>query len=283
MYERRKMIEKTFNFVLLRANPDLLRHESLNAGVVVFDAANTCVLIDSTKKRLSTLHPDFGRMDLSLWAEQIQSELRKLPAESQRVMLPMLCAPFKADRELGETIGIDASTQAQALFERLVGNQRASLPVVKRLPVRQTKLTRELRDWFKTSKVFSSKVEDLSKNRVVANYPVSPASDLYADFALMNSKLHVVETLDLRGVDHLTPTLRGGAAIKGITLDEVGDNDNAIAVIVASDYGIARPAISLLSRYADDLYDLSANGERQRLADFMATSLHCGTMALPLN
>lgn len=276
------MIEQTFNFVLLRANPDELRHESLNAGVVVFDAANTCVLIDSSKKRLPSLHPDFGRMDLSLWAEQIQSELRKLSEESQRVMLPMLCAPFKVDRESGKTIGNDASTQAKALFERLVGNQRASLPVVRTLPVRQTKLTRELRDWFKTSKVFSNKVEDLSKHRVVANYPVSPASDLYADFALMNGKLHVVETLDLRGIDHLTPTLRGGAAIKGITLDEVGENGNAIAVIVASDYGIAKPAISLLSRYADDLYDLSAKGEKQRFADFMALSLHCGTMALPL-
>lgn len=277
------MIEQTFNFVLLRANPDALRHESLNAGVVVFDAANTCVLIDSSKKRLSSLHPDFGRMDLSLWAEQIQTELRKLPEESQRAILPMLCAPFKADRELGQTIGNDASTLARTLFERLVGYQRASLPAVKRLPVRQTKLTRELRDWFKTSKVFSNKVEDLSKHRVVANYPVSPASDLYADFALMNGKLHVVETLDLRGVDHLTPTLRGGAAIKGITLDEIGDNDNAIAVIVASDYGIAKPAISLLSKYADDLYDLSSQVEKQRFADFMAKSLHCGNMALPLN
>ena len=277
------MIERTFSFVLLRANPDVLRHESLNAGVVVFDAVNTCVLIDSSKKRLSSLHPDFGRMDLSLWADQIQSELRKLPEESQRVILPMLCAPFKADSEPGKTIGNDASTQAQTLFERLVGNQRASLPVVKRLPIKQTKLTRELRDWFKTSKVFSNKVEDLSNRRVVANYPVSPASDLYADFALMNSELHVIETLDLRGVDHLTPMLRGGAAIKGITLDEVGDNGNAIAVIVASDYGIAKPAISLLSRYADDFYDLSTKAEKQRFADFMAKSLHCGTMALPLN
>lgn len=277
------MTEQTFNFVLLRANPDALRSESMNAGVVVFNAENTCVLIDSSKKRLSALHPDFGRMDLSLWAEQIQAELRKLPEESQKVMLPMLCAPFKADRDFGQTIGSDASTQARSLFERFVGNQKATLPISKGLPIRQTKLTRELRDWFKAAKVFSSKVEDLSKHRVISNYPVSPASDLYADFALMNGRLHVMETLDLRGVDHLTPTLRGGAAIKGITLDEIGKEDNAIAVIMASDYGVAKPAISLVSRYADDVYDLSALGEKQRFADFVVASLHCGKMALPLN
>lgn len=277
------MTEQTFNFVLLRANPDPIRHESLNVGVVVFDGTNTSVQIDASKNRLSALHPDYGRLDLTLWEEQIQTELRKHPTESQLFLLTLLCAPFKVDREFGQTIGYDATSQAQSLFTRLVKTQRPSIALEKKSVVRQTKLTRELRDWFKTAKVFSSKFEDLSKHRVVANYPVSPVSDLYADFALMNGKLHVVETLDLRGIEHLTPSMRGGAAIKGITLDEIGDNDNAIAVIAASDYGVAKPAISLLSRYADDLYDLSTQGERQRLADFIATSLQCGAMALPLN
>jgi len=277
------MTELTFDYILLRANPDPLRSESLNAGVVVFDAANTCVLIDASRKRLPALHPDFGRVDLTLWADQIQTELRKLPDESQRVVLPMLCAPFHVDREPGKTIGADASGQAKALFERLVDTQVASIPVLKRPLIKQTKLARELRDWFKASKVFSSKIEDLSNHRVISHYPVAPISDLYADFALMNGMLHVMETLDLRGVDHLTAALRGNAAIKGITLDEVGQNDNAIAVVVASDYGIAKPAISLVSRYADDVYDLSAQGERQRFADFMAASLHRGKMVLPLS
>jgi len=277
------MTEQTFDYVLLRANSDLLRSESMNAGVVVFNDGNTCVLIDSSRKRLPALHPDFGRMDLSLWAEQIQGELRKHPQASQRVMLPLLCAPFKVDNDLGRTTGADASAQAHSLFERLVGGQRASIPALKSTIVRQTKLARELRDWFKAAKVFSSKVEDLSKHRVIANYPVAPASDLYADFAMMNGRLHVMETLDLRGVDHLTPAMRGSAAIKGITLDEVGESDNAIAVIMASDYGIAKPVISLVSRYADDVYELTAQGEKQRFADFMSKSLHCETMLLPLN
>lgn len=276
------MNEMTFDYVLLRAMPDATRREILNAGVVVFASNNTCVRLDSSKKRLPALHPDFGRIDLSVWAEQIQSELRQHPDETQRVLLPMICAPFIVDKECGKATGQDADFEADFLFERLVGKQLASLPVLKTPTIKQTKLIRELRDWFKVIKAFSSKIEDLSKHRVIANYPVAPASDLYADFALMNGKLHIIETLDLRGVDHLTPSMRGDAAIKGITLDEAGDNTNAIAIIAASDYGIARPAISMISRFANDVYDLSTQNERKRFADFMAKSLHRDKLALTL-
>ena len=277
------MINKTFDYVLLRAMPDIARHEILNAGVVVFDAQNTCVRVDSSNKRLPHLHPDFGRINFSSWAEQIQTELRKHPVAMQHTLLPLLCAPFIVDKESAQIVGQDVESVADFLFERFVGRQQATIPQVRKSTTRPTKLARELRDWFKRSKVFSNKVEDLSKKRVVGNYPVSPATDLYADFALMNGKLHVIETLDLRGVDHLTLSLRGDAAIKGITLDEVkADDSNTIAIVAASDYSIARPAISMISRYANDMYDLSTQTDRQRLADFIAQSLHRNKLTLPL-
>jgi hypothetical protein len=276
------MNEQNFKYLILRAMPDAMRFEMLNAGVVVFDAENTSVRIDSSKKRLRVLHPDLGRIDLSLWAQQIQDELRNHPTEMQRAVLSMMCSPFIADKETGETVGTDAITQAEFLFSRFVGNQPPTLPALKRNTAKQTKLVKELRDWFKSSKIFSNKIEDLSKHRVVANYPVTPASDLYSDFALMNGRLHVIETLDLRGIDHLTQAMRGDAAIKGITLNEIEAGSNAIAIITASDYGIAKPAISMISRYADDVYDLSAHEDRRRFADFMSVSLHHNGLELPL-
>lgn len=278
------MTERTFDYLVLRAMPDAARFEFLNAGIVVFDGANTSVRVDSSKKRLPALHPDFGRINLSVWAAQIQDELRNHPAELQRTMLPMLCSPFTPDKALGQTIGIDAGTQADFLFDRLVARQNATLSAPKTPTIRHTKLIRELRDWFKGSKVFSTKIEDLSNHRIIANYPVDPQADLYADFALMNGKLHIMETLDLRDIDRLTPTLRGDAAIKGITLDEAAarENANAIAIIAASDFGIARPAISMISRFAKDVYDLSTQSEQQRLADFVAASLHRDSLDLPL-
>jgi hypothetical protein len=90
--------------------------------------------------------------------------------------------------------------------------------------------------------------------------------------------VHVIDTLDLRGVGHLTAGHRGQAAVKGITLDEareqLGADSRRIAVVAASDYGVARPAIRLLERYATDTYDLATARERERLAAFIGGALH---------
>lgn len=270
------MNEKIFDYLILRASPDPIRFESLNAGVVVFDAENTVVLVDASKKRLPALHPDLGRVDFSEWAEKVQEELRSHHQDMQITILQILSSPLICDRNIGKTIGEDALQQAEYLFKRLIERQSATLSLPKNRIVKQSKLAKELKDWFKSSKVFSNKIEGLSRNLVVENYPVDPASDLYADFALQNGKLHIIETLDLRNIDHLTPSIRGNAAIKGFTLNEVGENSNAIAIAIisASNYSVARPAISMISKFADDVYDVSTKDGRQNLSQFIAESLH---------
>lgn len=277
------MSEKIFDYLMLRASPDPVRFESLNAGVVVFDGVNTTVLIDASARRLPVLHPDLGRIDFTDWAEKIQNELRTHPHEAQMSILQILSNPLTVDSNIGKTVGVAALEQATELFKRMVERQSSTLSTLKKRVVRQTRLNRELKDWFKSARVFSNKIEGLSNNLVVANYPVDPASDLYADFALQNGRLHIIETLDLRNVDHLTPTLRGDAAIKGFTLNEIDDDSNAIAIISASDYSVARPAISMISKFADDVFDISTNSERQRLSEFMATSLHKPDLNLNLH
>jgi Protein of unknown function (DUF3037) len=277
------MNEKIFDYLILRASPDPIRFESLNAGVVVFDGQNTAVLVDASKRRLPALHPDLGRIDLTEWAEKIQDELRRHPQEMQMTILQILSSPLTCDRNIGKTTGEDALQQAEYLFKRLVERQSATLSLPKNRIIKQSKLAKELKNWFKSSKVFSNKIEGLSRHLVVENYPVDPASDLYADFALQNGKLHVIETLDLRNIDHLTPSMRGNAAIKGFTLNEVGENSNAIAIISASDYSVARPAIAMISKFADDVYDVSTLDGRQNLSQFIAESLHKPDLNLNLH
>lgn len=267
------MSERNFQFTVLRAKPDDVRNEVLNAGIVVFNGQDTVVRFGDAA-RLSALHPDYGRLNISSWAEQIQDSLRQSTEEGQLMMLSLLAAPFVPDSVLGSILHTSAAEAAQLLFDRLVAKQPARLARPKVQTIRQTKLTKEIKDWLKGAKAFSTRVEDLSKHLVVQNYPIDPAADLYADFALMNGKLHVIETLDLRNVDHLTPTVRGDAAIKGVTLSEASEQANTIAIISATDYQVARPAIKMMSRFANDLYDLGTSQDKQRLAEFMARSLH---------
>lgn len=266
-------------FVMLRA-VDSVRGESVNAGVVLFAQSGILVGAGESSSRLRALHPDFGAMDVRSWAERLQEQLAKyaerLPDPAQQVaMLPLLCQPFVADTEPGLT-QID-ETNPRAALEHLLEwqvNPRATTVRAKRQAAkRQTRLGMEIQQWLKGFNVFSKKMEDLSKHRVVANYPVSVSSGLYADFAVSNDKLSVMEVLDLRSIDHLTNGARGDAAIKGITLDEARSTATPIAIVAASDYGVARPAIQLIQRYAADTYDLGSSDERTRFAAFMADCL----------
>jgi hypothetical protein len=220
-------------------------------------------------------------MRLAGWAADLENVLaahaEKLSDVGQQIaLLPLLAHPFTPDAEPGIT-EVDCD-DPRATLDQLMKWQ--VLPKVKSLRVRREKakrlprLTIELRQWLKHAKAFSTNIEDLSRRRVVANYPIDPNADLYADLALMNGKLNVMEVMDLRWIDKLTPGARGEAAVKGITLDEAKPHANALAIIAASDYAVAKPAIHLMSRYANDVFDLGSMSERDRFAGFIAKSLH---------
>jgi hypothetical protein len=198
-------------------------------------------------------------------------------------VLPLLVQPFAADVEPGFTeIGEGGSAaELERLLTWLVRPRATSLRRRRSATKKANRLNIELRQWLKQAKAYSTKVEDLRRHRVVANYPVDPQTELYADFALMNGQLHVMEVMDLRGIDRLSTALRGEAALKGITLDEARGKANPIGVLAASDYGIAKPAINMINRYASDVFDLGSLAERTRFASFVASSLHRQELDLP--
>lgn len=271
-------------FIMLRAR-DLTRGECINAGVIVMLPDQVLVGVARDAARLKALHPDFAALDLPKWAERLQSSLKEQferfeSLEERLALLPLFTTPFVADEQPGMVQMQDAPEAMVArLLEWQVEPRRVQVRPKREAGLRQTRLHQELREWLKQSSAFSTKIEDLSRKRVVANYPVDPATDLYADLALMNGQLNVMEIMDLRGLHHLTAGVRGEAAVKGITLDEAKRQANAIAIVAASDYGVAKPAITLVSRFANDVYDLGQVSERDRLAAFVSAALHRNDLA----
>lgn len=267
-------------YVVLRAQ-DRVRGESVNAGIVLFAPAGPLVSIAPDSLRIKALHPDYAALRLDGWAQSLEQALgnysAKLGETAQKIaLLPLLVHPFIPDQTAGmATLNIhDPQETLAELMSWLVLPRKINIRPAKSTAKRPTRLGMEIRTWLKNAKAFSSRIEDLSKNRVVANYPIDPGADLYADLALMNGKLHVMEVMDLRGMDKLTASARGDAAIKGITLDEAKAQANPIAIVAASDYAVAKPAIHLISRYANDVFDLGTLAERDRFAAFVAKSLH---------
>lgn len=267
-------------FVVLRA-VDQARGECMNAGIVLFANGKATVATTPDTKRLKHLHPDYAALSMDDWTARLQASLDDMVGkltepEQQMALLPLLCKPFTCDSTPGTAVVKDDAPWAtlHELLQWQVLPPATNVRAKRMAGKRQTKLGVEIRKWLTAQKAYSTRIEDLSKHRVVANYPIDPGADLYADFALKNGALNVLEIMDLRGVDHLTASLRGEAAVKGITLDEAKRTATPIAVVAASDYGVAKPAIHMISRYAEDVYDLGSADERDRFAAFVGHSLH---------
>ena len=276
----------TAPYVVLRAYSGQARGERLNAGIVLFTPEGPLVSISKDKVRFRALHPDFSALSTDGWAEGLQHALQsmRLSLDQQLALLPMCAHPFKPDSAVGSAnLNLDDPRETLDMLTKwLVDSPDRTLPAARaEKKKRPTKLQAEIAIWLKSAKLLSSKVEDLSKGRVVLNYPIDPSADLYTDFAVKNGELHVIETLDLRGVDHLTPSLRGDAAIKGVTLDEAREKvkGKRLAVFSASDYAVSKPAIWMFSRSADELWDMHDEKDRRKLADFISGALH--TDAIP--
>ena len=272
---------KTAPYAILEARGVGARsHEAVNAGVVLFSEEGPMVSVVPDIRRLAGIHPDYLALDLDGMAVGLQDQLRRhaeLPVDQLHALLHVLCQPLAPSACLGlASVEQGTSNTLRELMAWLVHSPQRTLPPIKRnKPKPPTRLAKELREWLRGARVFSSRVEDISKGKVVANYPVDPAADLFADFALMNGRLNAIETLDLRGVERLTPTQRGDAAIKGITLDEARERIDAkrIVVLSASDHAVARPAIQMVTRYADVVFNMQEPSGRQQLADLVAKAL----------
>jgi hypothetical protein len=269
---------------LLIAETPLPRNEHINLGIAVWRDGMPEFHVDASINRLSALDPNYPRlpifrqlMDDSL-ASSLATQLAALPDQAARfTLLEFMLAPMRLipGGELFAAEG-DFTSVIDRLMAALVRRPALSVKAERR-PVRNTKLTRQLKDWFRQAKVMGRNMDDLSRSRIVEQYPVSVESDVYADFAYKNGHLHVIETLDLRGADHITPSLRNNAAFKSITLDMARDvvgQGKCIGVVAVSNYANVKSAVRLFERNADELYSLESPADVQRLSDFLASGLH---------
>jgi hypothetical protein len=276
-------------FSLLQIVPDRLRGEALNVGIVLHTEAGPVLRLRMLPSRLKALMPSYGRVNLEEWRHAWLAALERFQSADQRwAWLKDAMAPLRLS-ETGGTImaesAADLEAQVERLLERLVMPPRSEAAVAKTRPKRSG-LNSQLTSWLRAQRLYSSKLQDLSRNRVVSGYPLSVTEELFAEFALKNGAIHVIETLDLRGHNSYTKPLRNEASHKALVLDlaqdELDSTSQRIAVVAADDYGTMKPAVSMLNRKASVVVSMESANDRQWLADFVSRSLHLETLLNPI-
>ncbi|MEQ8511206.1 MAG: hypothetical protein RJP96_02660 [Algiphilus sp.] len=267
-------------FQVITAQSAEVRGERINVGVVGLPSGGRpLVRFDASPARLRAINADLARLNLSGWATDLEETLIELQdQETQLAMLPVLVRPFTLQDQQGYSAREEAPEAVMdRLFQRLVLPERATISAPKRTRP-ASKLEAELRTWLRKAHAYSTRIDDIEKHKVVGNYPVDPIGGLYADFALMNGSLHFIEALDFRGAKTFGAHHRGRAALAGVTLDEAKErwdgDGKRIALISTTDMDVARPAIHMVERYADQIWDMGSSAHRQHFATFVADALH---------
>ena len=273
----------SFKYVLLRAIPDAIRGEQINVGLVAFFPKRTRIYIGVEPWRLRALNPNLDSILLENWVTELEATLNSLPTfEDQMFFLsggfgaiksdPVASHIFADSIEIADQIALDLISQLVSTPLRVLSADRSARAKPK------TKLQSQLKSWFRQAQLYSPRLTDLSKGRVVSGYPVDVADDLYADFALKNGAVHVIETIDLRGLERLNKSVRGEAGLTAVLFDQahksLSPETRCVAITTADDYSIVKPVLGLIARYADDMISLESAADRQRFADFIYQSLH---------
>jgi transposase-like protein len=155
-----------------------------------------------------------------------------------------------------------------------------------RRPKEESSVVAEISAELRSAKVLATKDEQLESGKVVRSYHVE--AGLEADFAQLNSALHVAAVLDLRAS---RPQL-AQAALKAVVLDRASTVNTGRKVHKIGVYAVAparrgevRENIDLLSRYADDLVNWEDPTDRTGLTRifFDAFNAHVDALKAPDN
>ena len=171
------MPQLELDYTVLRAVPDLFRGDALSYGLVIWEPGRARVWVDNAGvKRLAALGPNYRRWNAEQTQAALQTELDRMPTTDMRRQWLQLFVSDPSPQQgrvvidgLGD-IEQQLEQRAQDLLARLVRPPVATLPALKRkASKRSTKLAHELRDWLRGAKAYSTRADDISRGKVVAN------------------------------------------------------------------------------------------------------------------
>lgn len=251
----------TFEYSVIRVEPDSRRGERVNVGIVVFKGRALDVRVIDTRKA-SLIASRNWDAHIQIFAENLDqlfeggqdaSELVSLVGSLDRQLNLTKLGWFKARNP------DDYEIQVKEIIEALVARPKT----IKK--AKESSIATEIAASFRSAEILSAHGEPLESGKVVRNFAVDVGAGLYADFALKNGSLHLATTVNLTSSNpHI-----GSSASKAITMDKAKKaNDRAKAYCV---YAVApsRKAevnehISLLGDYSDDIFNWHDDDEQRK-------------------
>lgn len=251
-----------YNYAVLQVIPDIRRDERVNIGIIVFAPDGLDIRITETRK-IQALASGSWDSEIATFSETLKK--LDMPSEDPRLRVKAMSI-VENQFSMQKSGWFDARNAAEYEF-----NVRDILAAMVNKPRRQrhresSTVVAEISAVLRHANILAGKDDTMDSGKVVRNFAVS--HELEADFAQLNSRLHVAAVLDLRAS---RPQL-AQAALKAVVLDRAEADNPGVSVHKIGVYAAA-PArlgelsdnLAILKPYADDLVNWEDPTDRRGL------------------
>jgi hypothetical protein len=254
-------MERFYNYSILQVIPDKRRGERVNIGIVIFRPDGLDIQVHESRKIRALTGESWDS-----YIEAFEGIVRRIddPSMDQVSRLAMFGAvqnQFSMSKSgiFSAEDPIEYDEIVRGLMKSLVARPRSDR--IREEPAIVAEISATLRQ----ASILAKRDETLQSGKVVRGYAVEDG--LEAEFAQLNSKLHVAAVLDLRAD---SPRI-AQAALKAVTLDRAKGNDRdhvhtiGIYAVAPARRHEVRENIKLLSEYADDVVNWTDATDRRSL------------------
>lgn len=269
-----------YPYSVLRIEPDRLRGECVNVGLVVWLQHGLLVKLASSLFKLRVLDPHYDSAQMeqtvallkdmdAMMLDEAPGATPELRQEAlQRMGICLLSEPGYVTLAEGDTLDKELNFLMQQLVDAPLAPRRSGQ--------RFSRLETQLRKDFHRMGLLANDRQGIHDHRIVQRYPIIEDERLVADFAYQNGALHVVAAIDFRAKPE---TVRHDkfkqTAVKSLMLDRACKVRHAtpLAVIAVDDRTLeeAEPSIRLLGGYTDKLFNIINVDESERFFEYFRT------------
>lgn len=185
----------TFKYSIVKYMPDAKRGEVVNVGLVVFTNAKVDVRVLTASAKVRVLDGCSNTSDLDSLKKGIESIAAW--AESSEQAIQFLRTFDSSSAYLSETafFVIDDINQYEQRVNNLF-NQLVKPFASKERAIRNSRIHTYVKNIFSGMDILGKDTDDLSRHKIIHNYPLSDKTGFTADFLLKNGKFHITEAID---------------------------------------------------------------------------------------
>ncbi|MCQ4289457.1 DUF3037 domain-containing protein [Pseudomonas stutzeri] len=264
----------TFEYSIIKYMPDPKRGEIVNVGLVVFNAGRADVRVLNASAKVRIIDGTTRIEDLESLKEGITSVAAL--ADNPKQAIELLKSFHASSSFLSEPscFVLDDINQYEkrvsALFNELVKPYSSKEKVIK-----SSRIHTYVKNIFQGMEILGKDVDDLSRHKVIYNYPLNENSGFSADFLLKNGKFHMTEAIDFNLND---PSAKfKETTMKVMTFMEgrkfLGDDSARYFVYFASAAKEKEviPHINLAEEYSDKIFNLESKEEHTEYFGLMSS------------